>query len=224
MSEKIKDQDFIELDYTGQLADGKVFDTTHEEIAKKNNLFSPQMNYKPLIVCVGEQQLVPGLDQALIDKEIGQEYKIDLKPEQAFGKKDVKKIKLVPISEFQKQNIQPHPGLQIDMDGEVGTVLRASGGRILVNFNHPFAGREITYQIKINKKVTDKDVQISSFLELSLNLTNIKTEIKEDKAIITLPAELPEPLQQLLSDKLKEITNLKEITFQAEQKQTTPKQ
>lgn len=217
---KILLHDFIEIEYTGKFTDGTIFDTTSKEIAEKNNIFSPQIKYKPAIVCIGEKQLIPGLDNALLNKEVGKTYTIELKPEEAFGRKDIKKIKLVPPAEFQKQNIQPQPGMQIDMDGEIGRVIRSSGGRILVNFNHPFAGREVVYEIKVNKKIIDKETKLKSFLELSFNMPNIKAEVKEDKAIVTLPMELPKPLQEELSKKLKEIIKLKEVSFKKEETST----
>ncbi|MBR9683427.1 peptidylprolyl isomerase [Candidatus Woesearchaeota archaeon] len=227
MPTKIKLHDFLEVEYTGKFPDGAVFDTTDKDVAEKNNIFSPQMNYQPVTICVGEKQLIPGLDDALLNKEIGKTYNINLKPEEAFGKKDIKKIRLVPLAEFRKQNIQPQPGLQIDMDGQVGRVIRASGGRILVNFNHPFSGREVIYEIKINKKITDQATQLKSYLELSFNIPDIEAEVKEDKATITLPMDLPEQIQQELTKKLQEITKVKEITFQTKkpsQKQSTPNQ
>lgn len=226
MPDKLLLHDFIEIEYTGQFKDGTVFDTTSKEIAKKNNVFSPQIKYKPAIICLGEKQLIQGLDNALLGKEVGSSYTINLTPEQAFGKKDFKKIKLIPIAEFRKRNIEPRPGMQIDLDGAIGTIIRASGGRILVNFNHPFAGREIVYEIKINKKIADKALKLSSFLELSFNLPDIKTEIKEEKAIVTLPAELPKFIQEELSKKLKEIIGLKEVVFKKEtaKERTTPSQ
>ena len=93
----------------------------------------------------------------------------------------------------------------------------------MVNFNHPFAGKEVTYEIKVIKKVTDLEKQVNSYLELSLNIPKAKTEIKEDKAIVTLPMELPPAIQDLLSKKLLEVVKLKEVTFQAEKKPEAPK-
>ncbi len=218
MAEKIVLHDFVELEYTGKFKEGMVFDTTSKEVAQKNGVFSPQIKYGPAVICIGEKQLVKGLDDALLGKEIGKDYTIEIGPEEAFGKRDVKKIKLVPSAEFKKQNIEPRAGMQIDMDGEIGRVIRASGGRILVNFNHPFAGKEVVYEIKVNKKIVDKSVQLKSFLELSFNIPKVDVEIKEEKAEVTLPMELPELIQEELSKKLKEIVKLKEISFKAEKK------
>jgi FKBP-type peptidyl-prolyl cis-trans isomerase 2 len=217
MADKILLHDFIEIEYTGKFADDTVFDTTSKETAEKNNIFSPQIKYKPAIVCIGEKQLIPGLDSALLDKETEKNYTIELTPVEAFGKKDIKKIRLIPPVEFQKRNINPQPGMQIDMDGAVGRVIKASGGRILVNFNHPFAGREVVYEIKVNKKITDKEIKLKSFLELSFNIPDIKAEVKEDKAVVTLSLELPKPVQEELSKKLKEIVKLKEVSFKKEE-------
>ncbi len=229
---KILLNDFIEVEYTGKFTDGTVFDTTNQEVAQKNDIFSPEMKYKPIIICVGEKQLISGLDNNLIDKEVGKSYTIELKPEDAFGKKDIKKIRLVPLAEFQKRRIDPRPGMQIDMDGEIGIIKNASGGRIIVNFNHPFSGKEVVYEIKINKKITDKKEKLTSYLEISLNSDNFKTDIKDNKAEITLPIELPKIVQEEFSKKLKEIIGLKNIVFKKEEStkqspvkpSTTPKQ
>ena len=63
------------------------------------------------------------------------------------GKKDVKKVQLVPLATFKEHKLNPHPGLQVDFDGKIGTVMRVSGGRVMVNFNHPLSGKEIIYEI-----------------------------------------------------------------------------
>lgn len=221
MSEKVQQGDFIEIEYTGRFNDGSLFDTTDQELAKKNDIFSPQMKYGPAIICVGEGHLVSGLDSALVGKEIGKSYVIELSPEQAFGKKDFKKIALVPFSEFQKKKMTPHPGMQIDLDGNVGTIIRSSGGRVMVNFNHPFAGKQVNYEVRINRRIDDPSLQISAYLELTLNFPKIPVEVQEGKAKISLPVQLPEPLSKPLADKLKELVKL-EIEFSSER--NTPQQ
>src|SRR3989338_2521657 len=91
MSEKIQLHDFVEIDYTGKLADGTVFDTTSEKVAKEHHLHNPKHKYKTAVVFVGERQLLPGLDAQLADKELGKEYTINIPPENAFGRRDIKR-------------------------------------------------------------------------------------------------------------------------------------
>src|SRR3989338_9525675 len=124
MSEKIKLHDFIEIEYTGKLAEGAVFDTTSEKVAKEHRLHSPERKYHPAVICVGERQILPGLDAQLVDKELGKEYTLTLPPEKAFGKRDIKLVKIMPMDMFRQHKVQPHPGLQVDVDGEMGLVTR----------------------------------------------------------------------------------------------------
>jgi len=219
MSETIKQHDFIEIDYTGKLADGVVFDTTLESVAKENKLPTEKRTYKPALVCVGEKQLLPGLDAQLAGKEIDKEYTVVLPAEKAFGKRDVKKMKIVPANNFKEHKINPHPGLQVDIDGELGVITRVSGGRIIVNFNHPLSGKEITYTFTILRKVEDLGKQLSSYLSSSLRIPeeSIKIDIKDKTAEIKLSFALPEQITALFSKKLVEITELDEIKFVQEQ-------
>jgi len=215
MAETVKEHDFIELDYTGKLEDGTVFDTTLESVAKENHLHDEKMKYEPLVICVGEKQLLPGLDDALQGAEIGKEHEIILTPESAFGKREVKNIRVVPLGTFKEHNVQPQPGLQIDIDGQRGVVTRVSGGRVIVNFNHPLAGRKVVYTVKINKKITDQKDQVLYFLSNTFRLPEekIKVEVKEGKAVVELPMQLPEQITIAIGERLQEVTSLKEVKF-----------
>jgi FKBP-type peptidyl-prolyl cis-trans isomerase SlyD len=211
----IKNQDFVELTYTGKLVDGTIFDTTDENVAKANHLHNDNANYTVPVICVGEKQLLPGLDESLLGKEINKDYSIILKPEQAFGKRDIKKMKIVPISTFKEHKVRPQPGLQIDVDGERGIVTRVAGGRIIVNFNHPLAGKEVVYDIKIIRMVTDKKEKISAFLSSLLRIPKDKMEItvNDDLAEIIVPMDFPAQVTDVLSTKLVKLIDVKEVTF-----------
>lgn len=211
----IQKQDFIELNYTGKLDDETVFDTTLINVALDNNLPTEGLEFRAQIICIGEHQILPGLDEELIGKEIGKEYSVTLPPEKAFGKRDIKRIKIVPISTFKEHKVQPRPGLQIDVDGERGTITKVSGGRIIVNFNHPLAGKTVTYDLKIERKVTDQAEKIKAFLTAILRIPPNKMEVlvKEEKAEVSLPLEFPVQINQLLTTKLVEVTGVNEIVF-----------
>ena len=47
------------------------------------------------------------------------------------------------MSAFKKENITTQPGLQITVDEAVGMVKTVSGGRVIVDFNHPLSGKDI---------------------------------------------------------------------------------
>src|SRR3989338_8236930 len=98
-----KKGDFIELEYTGTLKEeGVVFDTTDETVAKDNQIHNAQTQYGPVIVCIGEGHVIKGLDENLVGKVDG-EYEIIIAAEEAFGKKNPKLLRLLPLSAFRKQ-------------------------------------------------------------------------------------------------------------------------
>ena len=212
--DKIKRNDFVEIEYTGKIKEENiVFDTTDEKIAKENNLHS-QEDYGPVIICVGQEQILKGLDKGIEGKDIGQEYDIEINPEDAFGKKNAKLIQLVPTSKFKQQNIQPMPGMQLNLDGMVGTIKTVSGGRTLVDFNHPLAGKELLYKIKLNKKITDDKEKLSSYLKLSLGTKDFEVEINNNNAKVSLKKEIPQEAEETLKKKIIEaIPNIKHIEF-----------
>lgn len=210
--EPIKKRDFVEIEYTGKLKEENIiFDTTDEKIAKENKLHNH--DYGPVTICVGEEQILKGLDKNIEGKEIGKEYSFEIKPEDAFGKKDAKLIQMIPISKFKQQKIQPMPGMQLNIDGVVGTVKIASGGRTLVDFNHPLAGKELSYKIKINKKITDDKEKLSSYLKLSIG-KDFEAEITNSNAKIILKNEIPKEIKERLSKKITElIPDIKKVEF-----------
>jgi len=213
----IKKGDFVELDYTGRIKDDKiVFDTTNEETAKASDIYSKKFKYKPVIVCIGESHLVKGLDDALIGKNPGK-YTVEVKSENAFGKKAADLLKLIPLRLFAKDEVKPYIGLEVNVDGTIGIVRNVSGGRIIVDFNHPLAGRDLIYDIDVKRVVTDLLEQVKAVLEL-LGIPFENIDIMDDKASITIKAKLPEEAVKVLADDIKKLTGLKVVDFITEEK------
>lgn len=215
---KLKNKDFIEIEYTGRIKeDNIIFDTTDEKLAKENNIHNENVSYGSVIICLGEGQILKGLDGELIDKETEKEYTIELTPEKGFGKKDPKLIQLIPTSKFSQQNIRPMPGLQLNIDGLLGVIKTVSGGRTLVDFNHPLAGRDIVYGVKINRIVTEDKEKVKAYIKLSLNLKDFSVKIENSTAKISFKKELPKEISEGLSKKITElIPTIKNIEFTVE--------
>lgn len=222
MTETVKNGDFVELEYTGLLKEGNlVFDTTNEQLAKKEDIFDPKMTYGSIAICIGQGQILKGLDSNLEGLPIGAEKDVELKPEEAFGKKNAKLLQLVPTQVFKKQNINPAPGLQVQADGAMGVIRTVSGGRTIVDFNHPFAGKEVIYKVKILRKLTDDKEKIKSLIHLSLNQKPeaIGVSLTEGKCAITLKKEFNKELLDFLKERIKAtMSAIKEVEFETEGK------
>src|SRR3989344_580469 len=126
-------------------------------------------------------------DFVLIDfvarvKEVNQEYTVEISPEEGFGKKDPKLIRIIPSRIFKEKNINPFPGLQVNIDNIIGTIRSVSSGRIIIDFNHPLAGKNLIYQIKIIKKIETNQEKTSALLEP--HLKDYEIELKDTELTI----------------------------------------
>ncbi len=203
----IKKGDFVELEYTGSLKDGTVFDTTDESAAREAGMHNPDARYGPVTICVGENHVVEGLDRQLEGKEPGNDYTIEVPPEEGFGKKDAKQIQLISTSKFRKENINPMPGLQVNVDGAVGVIKSVSGGRTLVDFNHPLSGQKLVYKASIKKVVDDDREKLKSLINVRLGLEKFDVEIKDGRAVITTEKEtgMPHDIEKRISEEIKRL-------------------
>ena len=108
---------------------------------------------EPASITLGDGSLIEGLELALIGLGAGEEQTITLSAEQAFGRRDEGRIHSMPRSDF-PHDMDLDPGLVIAFEtptGEelAGIVLETGANDVLVDFNHPLAGRDIVFKAKI---------------------------------------------------------------------------
>lgn len=184
----IKQGEFIKIEYTGMVKEtGMVFDTTDKETAEKEKL--EDQGKGPVTIIAGAGYVIQGIDESLINHEIGDSYSINVPAEKGFGKRKKELVKLVPIKEFKKQNLTPYPGMSLMIDDLFAKVMSVSGGRVMVDFNHPLAGKQLTYQIKTFKKVNDLKAKIRAIIkfyakkvpEISINGKEVKIKLSIHK-------------------------------------------
>jgi len=210
----IKKDDFVEIEFTGKLVDeGLIFDTTDEKTAKDNEIYNEQQSYGPVTIIIGTNQVVSGLDKFLEGKEPG-DYKVNLGPEEGFGKKRTDLLRLIPTKIFIKQQINPMPGLPINIDGLNGIIKTVSGGRCIVDFNHPFAGKKIFYEVKIIKIVGDEKEKIVSIVALQMKKNEFDVFVENGSAKIILKKQMHKEVQKLIEDMIKKHVGIKKVTFE----------
>ena len=196
---QVQKNDFVEIEFTGK-ANGNIFDTTNKEEAKQIGL---EADVKPMIISVGNQMLIKGLDEALESKETGKKYSIHLTPEQAFGKRIPSLVKTMPIRIFHEQKLNPQAGMAFQLDNYLVKILSVSGGRVIADFNNPLAGKEIDYDFTITRKIEDEKEKINALQDYFFK-ERFEFEIK-DKKIIFKNEKTKKNLEEL-KQKFKEIT------------------
>ena len=198
---KLSKNDFIELAFTGMVKDGDVFDTNIIEEAKKINM---NIETRPIVICLGQGMILPSIDDFLIGKELG-EYEISLIPEKAFGTRKRELVKTMPSSIFKDQQ-QPKQGMMFNFDNMLGRISAISGGRIIVDFNNPLAGREVDYKLNVKRKIQETKEKASSLIDFFFR-KKLEFEIKEKKLIISVEKNFSDFIK-MFEPKFKEILGL----------------
>jgi len=198
----INKKDFIELEFTGRVKDGEIFDSNvKEDLAK----LSPNAVPKPMVYPVGEKMFLDSIDEFLTGKDIG-EYEIELTPEKAFGNRDSNLIKRIPLKIFLDKKINPRPGMVFNFDNMLGKVIAASGGRVIIDFNNPLAGKNVSYKLKVLRKVDDINEKVKSLMNFFFQ-REFEFEIQEKKLIVKAEKPFSDYLN-IFKDKFREILDL----------------
>ncbi len=205
----LQKNDFIEIKFTGKIKDGGVFDSNiPEELKKLNPNPSPDQS-KPFIFSIGNSMFLKGVDDYLIGKDISNfpmSYNIELSPENSFGKRDSKMVQLMPIKVFHQHGLRPVQGMPFNFDGRIGKILSVSGGRVIVDFNNPLAGKDVVYDIEILRKIDDVNEKVKALMDF-LFRKEFPFKIENNKLIIDSEKEM-KPVLEMFKDKFKEILSL----------------
>ena len=190
----MKQGDFLYIDYVGRVKDtGEIFDLTRQDVAQKEGIYNPNLKYKPLPVVIGGNFVLKGLDEVLLQMSIGEKKTVEIPVEKAFGERKPELIRLVPMSTFQEQNIDPNPGSYVTINGLNGRIISSSGGRIRVDFNHPLAGKKLEYDVEAKeeiKETSDKIFAVISYYYPNLERSDVEMKFVEKEVELKIKADV----------------------------------
>jgi peptidylprolyl isomerase len=209
------------VDYTAKVKDSnEIFETTHEEDAKKSDLYDPTRKYEPRLVSIGEGWVLKGLDEALANANLGDKLTIEITPDKGFGDRDPNKVRMIPQRKLGEKADNIKVGDVVEMYERPGIVRYVGSGRVQLDFNHRFAGRTLTYDVNILKKLETNDDKIMSLIRRRLPIDDkIKFKLVDSTLEIELAEEtfLSEGLQiikrAIANDIFKFVTTVSNIKF-----------
>ena len=136
---KAKQGDTVKVHYTGKLEDGTVFDSTEDR--------------DPIKFTVGQGQVIPGFEQAVIGMNQGETKTETVPADQAYG--PYKKDMLIEVDKNKlPQNLNPEVGQELQVRQQNGQqipvmVKEVSDSSVTLDANHPLAGRDLTFDIQL---------------------------------------------------------------------------
>ncbi|MCX8177147.1 MAG: peptidylprolyl isomerase [Candidatus Bathyarchaeota archaeon] len=185
--------DFILIDYVAKVKETEeVFDTTLEDVAKKERLYKEGEIFEPKLVIVGEGWVLKALDEALTTMDVGKPTTVEIPPEKAFGPRDPEKVKRVPLKQLTSRGITPAIGMRMEYDGKIAIVRSIGAGRVLLDFNPPLAGKTLLYEVTVKKKLETQEDKIAALIHRripSIEAEKFKFKVENNTLTIEVPEE-----------------------------------
>lgn len=164
---EVEKKSLVLVDYTVWVKEsGEVFDTTNEETAKSSGIFDPSVRYGPRLVFVGAGWYPEHLEELLKGRREGEEFEAEVPPEKAYGQRDPSKLRVVPMRRLLNMGIKDvRVGSRIFFNGAEVTVRSVGAGRVVLDYNHPLAGKTLHYKIKIVKIIREYEEKVRALLD-----------------------------------------------------------
>lgn len=187
----VEKKSFIKVKYSGIIKEtGEEFDSAEEKVIPLTSGY-----------------LLEGLEKKLLDKEVGDNFEIRLEPKEAFGKRDSDKLEVLSKNKFEDTRRPLREGARLNINGKLATIKAITGGRVMVDFNHPLAGKEVKYEGEILKKVEDTKEKVKSITG-RFRIEPEEIEVEEEKIIIKIDKELPDWLEDNIKEDIDEYIGL----------------
>lgn len=107
----------------------------------------------PIAYLHGYDNILSGLEEALVGLTVGDTTKVTLPPEQAYGPRNDLGLKKVPVKHLEGKYKRLLPGMFVRVNGDKGpvnaTVVKPGKFMVDVDFNHPFAGKTLEFDVVI---------------------------------------------------------------------------
>ena len=136
----VKQGDTVQVNYTGKLSDGTIFDSS--------------IGRHPMQFTLGKGQLIAGFEKAVLGMAAGDKKTVVIPFAEAYGPRQDS----ASMVEVERKNLPP------DLDAQIGqrleltqeddstvlvTVIGASETSLTLDANHPLAGKDLTFEIEL---------------------------------------------------------------------------
>lgn len=136
---QVKAGDKVKVHYVGSLEDGTVFDSSREG--------------EPMEFAVGERMLIPGFEDAVIGMSVGDSKTVSIPSENVYGSYIEELVTVVERSQI-PTSLEPKIGMMLQADSDDGmvvpfTVKEVTEDSVILDGNHPLAGKGLTFEIEL---------------------------------------------------------------------------
>ncbi len=186
----VDENSFVLINFVGRVVStNRIFDLTDRSVAEKEGL-SLDYNFSPILVIPKAGYVLKAVSDSLIGKNPGDKYTLEVQSKDAFGPFDQHLIKTYGMAVFRENKINPSVGDTVLLDNKVATVLSVNSGRVMVSFNHPLAGKDLSYEIEVVSVLEDDKEKCGGIFEHYAGKKADGVSIENNKVSIKSSEEL----------------------------------
>jgi FKBP-type peptidyl-prolyl cis-trans isomerase 2 len=139
---QVEQNDRVTISYTGSLDNGTIFQESNES--------------EPLIITIGNHDIPPTIEQALLGMSAGEKKRVKVEPDEGYGPRRKDLLQTLNRNSL-SDRMTPQKGmilsLKVEKDGQTNqvpaTVVEVNDDTIVVDYNHPLAGHNLLYDIRV---------------------------------------------------------------------------
>jgi len=137
-----------------QIANNKVVSIHYKLTNDDGDILDSSEGQEPLAYLHGLGNIIPGLENALSGRALGDKFSVTVAPADGYGEHDNEMVQSVPKSAFQGVD-QILPGMQFQAQSPEGmqlvTVIDVDGDEVILDGNHPMAGITLTFDVEVTE-------------------------------------------------------------------------
>ncbi|MBZ0178845.1 MAG: peptidylprolyl isomerase [Melioribacteraceae bacterium] len=135
---QIANDKVVSIHYTLKDNDGKILDSSEGK--------------EPLKYIQGKQNIIPGLENAMEGKSVGDKFNVKVQPNEGYGERNDQMVVSIPKTSFGEIK-EINPGMQFQLNSQNGpvvvTVVETDDENVKVDANHPLAGVELNFDVEV---------------------------------------------------------------------------
>ncbi|GIU10334.1 peptidyl-prolyl cis-trans isomerase [Shewanella sp. c952] len=134
----IKDDSVVQFNYTLRDEQGEVLESNE--------------GLEPIAYLHGHDNMMPGVENALVGKEVGAKFSVTLPASETYGERNEDAEQRVSVKHLQGAKVWK-AGMRALISTDQGqrqvTIIKMGKFMATVDVNHPLAGRELTFDLEV---------------------------------------------------------------------------
>lgn len=145
------------------IGEGKVVSFHYTLTGEDGEVLDSSSGAEPLLYLHGHRNIIAGLEAELDGKRVGEEFVVELAPQDAYGERDEALVVTIPRSSLVHPG-ELEPGLQtrarIRGEERIVTVQEIDGEQVTIDGNHPLAGEQLRFEVEVKsvREATEEEL------------------------------------------------------------------